>query len=168
MLGVYDGYNIEEEDDPRTFFGSPSLEAEMNGPWITDVIDDPEPLGQNSTEYWECALNLIYAWGEYLGKKKLYINATHPETAHRVQTVVDNSFNGSTRRLKDRENETSRIVDEKLAKFEEECTDFGVETVSRHWLYEHLKDGNDTKSIRGKITSRKNSAKPAESLKNLI
>lgn len=175
MLGEYNEYNFEEADDERTIFSSSYHEDEDTGFLVPDFkpiaekpVSAPHLSKPNSTDYWQAALKLVYAWGEYLGKKKLYINATHPETAHRVQKVVDDSFKGSTKKLKDRENETSENVNAKLSEFDEECKKSGVETVSRYWLYEHLKNGKDTKKIRGKITSRKNSAKPAESLKNLI
>lgn len=52
-------------------------------------ILEEEAERELTERYWSYALDLIYAWGDYLRTKKLYINASYSETEHKVKNVVE-------------------------------------------------------------------------------
>ena len=120
--------------------------------------------------YWLSALDLVNVWARYQAAKKLYINATHDETQHRVWSVVadEKYYGGSLSRLRRRESNLSSQLDEVLAGFERICHLYEVEAVSREWLYDNLKDARDYASYRGKCQRRvADHSAPAVSLKDL-
>ena len=144
-----------------------------------------EPIPENSPEkksddaskkmpskiYWQYSLDVVNKWAKYQAAKKLYINATHDETRHRVQAVVDSKkyYNGSVNRIFEQEKALSYQLSRLLVEYRDICDFFGVESVKREWLYDHLKDASDYASYRGKCQRRlKNPNKyPAISLKSL-
>lgn len=122
--------------------------------------------------YWKAAIFLINAWSSYQEKKKLYINATHPETFDSVRDAVYGKkekryYGGNTNKIKRRRDNLSKEVDEQIEHFENVCSGFDVEPVSRRWLYHHLRSSADYASFRGKCRRRLSKHKPAESLKKL-
>ena len=122
----------------------------------------------SSRIYWNAAIDLINAWSDYQAKKKLYINATHPETFFRVAKVVKEKFDGNFQKIANRRDELSREVDCLIDRFEDICSGFDVEPVSRVWLYQHLKDADDYKRLREKCKRRLNRTRPAVSLAKLV
>ena len=64
--------------------------------------------------------------------------------------------------------QVSENVNRKLLVFEGICLDFGVDKISRQWLYDNLKNSKDYQKLRQKCLRRLQVHKPAESLKNLI
>ena len=124
-------------------------------------------LSLDYSSYWEAALALVNAWSSYQAKKKLEINSSYPETDHKVAPVVDRYFGGNKAKLRDRVRELSEQVDLTLADFVIECQRYGVESVSRDWLYHTLADDKAYASLRGKIKRRMGNNKPPVSLKNL-
>lgn len=119
------------------------------------------------TGYWQAALVVVNAWSKYQGRKKLEINSSYPETDHKVAPVVDRYFGGSKSKLRDRVQELSEAVDLTLVDFALKCREYGVESVSRDWLYRNLIDVKAYASLRGKIKRRMGKNKPPASLKNL-
>ena len=142
-----DGYAFEEKDDERT--------------WRTEVVIDV-------AAFWTAALALLNTWSEYRSKAKLYFNATHDETRRAVWDVIVKSYGGSVDRLLDHEGELSELVNFKLKTFNDLCDMFEVDTVSRQWLYDNLKDKNDYGPLRDKIKRRLSKNKPAQSLRELV
>ena len=142
-----DDYAFEEMDDERTF--------------RTEVVVDV-------VVFWRAALALLNTWSEYRSKVKLYVNATHEETRHAVWHVISQSYGGSLDRLLDHEGELSELVNFKLSCFNELCDQFEVDTVSRQWLYDKLKDSQDYGKLRAKIKRRMEANRPAESLRELV
>ena len=124
-----------------------------------------------SKAYWEYALGVINLWARYQAAKKLYINATHEETRRRVQSVVNDKkyYGGSTRKIYDRKESLSYQLSRKLAGFADVCEFYGVEPVTREWLYDHLKEAKDYASYRGRCQRRfkKPEKYPAISLQEL-
>ena len=157
MLNYEEGYFIEENDDPRTWIESSYQE---------DVEEAKEP-SEDYSDYWKAALIVINDWSEYMGKKKLYINATHEETRHKVAHIIDESFGGSLGKLKSRENELSENVNLAVMTFEPICAKYKVAPVSRDWLYHNLKESRDYESIRNKCQNRLENNKKPETLKGL-
>ena len=123
-------------------------------------------LETNAT-YWRAAENLVNAWSNYQAKKKLYINATHNETRHKVWKVVMDNYDGDVRKLKYHEERLSIEVDDYLERFEMACGYLGIESVSRDWLYRNLRNAKEYDSLRQKCRRRLNSKKPAQSLKEI-
>ena len=142
-----DNYAIEEKDDGRTY------RKEV----VVDVV-----------VFWTAALALLNTWSEYRTKAKLYFNATHDETRPAVWQVIIDSYNGNLDRLLDHEGELSELVNFKLKTFNDLCDMFKVDTVSRQWLYDNLKDKDDYGPLRGKIKRRLDKNKPAQSLRELV
>lgn len=142
-----DDYGIEEFDDERTY--------------RTEVVVDV-------VAFWTAALALLNTWSEYRSKAKLYFNATHDETRPAVWPVIVKSYNGNLDRLLDHEGELSELVNFKLKTFNDLCDLFEVDTVSRQWLYDNLKDKDDYGPLRSKIKRRLASNKPAQSLRELV
>ena len=140
-------YGIEEFDDGRTY--------------RTEVVVDV-------VAFWTAALALLNTWSEYRSKAKLYFNATHDETRPAVWQVIVKSYNGSLDRLLDHEGELSELVNFKLKTFNDLCDLFEVDTVSRQWLYDNLKDKDDYGPLRSKIKRRLASNRPAQSLRELV
>ncbi len=157
MLNFEEEYSFEEADDPRTWYGSSYQE---------DTESSTEPAVDYS-DYWKAALNVINDWSAYNGKKKLYINATHEETKHKVASVIEKSFNGSLGNLKSRENELSENVNLAIMTFEPICSKYGIKPVNRDWLYHNLKESRDYESIRKKCQRKMDSGKRPEDLRNL-
>ena len=149
-LTYHVGYSFEEVDDVRTWQNGFDAETELD-----------------SREYWQLAGELINAWAQYQAKKKLFVNATHEETWHKVWDVIVKNYDGDVRRVRRHEQKLSIQVDIKLNNFDRICGKFKVEPVSRQWLYENLKDSKDYASYRGKCDRRKAFIKPAESLKDI-
>ena len=118
--------------------------------------------------YWTAARNLVDWWANYNAVKKLYYNATHKETYHKVQHVVVSHYGGSVVKVKRREDDLSDCVDASLDRFEIVCEDFGVEPVNRDWLYTYLKEAKDYQSLRGKIDRRLNKGADPVSLKEFV
>ena len=118
--------------------------------------------------YWNVAYDLVRVWGQYNGVKKLYYNATHSETRHRVWHVVAKHYGGSVNRVKEREYDLDCQVDACLCGFDSTCMDFGINSVSRDWLYDNLKCSADYASLRGKIERRRNKDAKPVSLKTLM
>ena len=142
-----DDYAFEERDDERTL--------------RTEVVIDV-------AVFWTAALALLNTWSEYRSKAKLYFNATHDETRRAVWDVIVKSYGGSVDRLLDHEGELSELVNFKLKTFNDLCDMFEVDTVSRQWLYDNLKDKNDYGPLRDKIKRRLSKNKPAQSLRELV
>ena len=121
----------------------------------------------DSRQYWGKALEVVNIWAKYQGVKKLYINATHDETKHRVKKVVDGYYGGRVARVRDHEQELSLAVDRLLNEFATVCNSFGVEKISRDWLYRKLTNSKDYNSYRKKCERRLDKAKPAVSLREM-
>ena len=121
--------------------------------------------------YWQYALDVVNKWAKYQAKKKLLINATHEETRHRVQGVVNDEkyYGGSVTKIRESRDALSYQLDRLLSEFVDICEFFEVEPVSREWLYDHLEDAKDYASYRGKCQTRlkKPSKYPAVSLRDL-
>ncbi|MBQ3352829.1 hypothetical protein IJG89_00545 [Candidatus Saccharibacteria bacterium] len=118
------------------------------------------------TPYWEACLNLVNAWADYQKVKKLLINAQFDETEHKVRPVVDGYW-GDINKLQCSVDERSQLVDSALRCHELLCSRYGVEPVSRDWLYHRLLGAKDYASYRGKIQRRKARYKEPVSLKKL-
>ena len=118
--------------------------------------------------YWSEALALIATWADYQAKKKLFINATHAETSHKVSHVIAKYYNGGLEGVSRCKKELSLKVDESLEKFKKISEALGLEPVSRDWLYHNLKNSSDYESLKRKCRRRFLAAKPPESLKTLV
>lgn len=139
---------------------------------VWEELDYIEEIERNVIEldprqYWQKALDVINAWSKYQSVKKLYINATHDETRHRVQRVVDGYYGGRVERVRNHERELSLTVDRLLGEFRTICDSFRVESVSRNWLYHKLADAKAYDSYRKKCERRLNKAKAVVSLREL-
>lgn len=142
---------FEERDDERTYIEEEKLDRTL------DII-----------VYWMAASMLLKTWSKYRSIAKLYFNATHEETRHAVWHVIIQSYGGSLDRVIDHEGEMSELVNYKLKDFNEICEEFEVDGVSRQWLYDHLKNKDDYRKLRDKISRRIKSRSQAESLHNLV
>lgn len=154
------GKKVESEYEPKT-----KLNSEQSS-------RKEEPVRElSSIEYWQYAIYVINIWAEYQSKKKLLINATHDETRHRVQSVVNNKkyYDGSLARIRKRRDDLSGLVDDCLSGFNKICSLYKVDPVSREWLYDHLKGAKDYQSYRGKCLTRfsRPDKYPAASLREL-
>lgn len=120
-------------------------------------------------EYWQAAFDVVDTWAQYQGTKKLEINLKYEETRHRVQHVEDKYYGGSRYRLQERVRKLSAEVNVALSTYDDCCAECGVDSVSREWLFDHLKESKHYASYRGKIQRRiKNPTKfPLKSLKDL-
>ena len=118
--------------------------------------------------YWTVAKSIVDWWAQYNAAKKLYYNATHEETRHKVQHVVQKHYFGNPDRIKSREKDLSFCVDACLDRFEMICEDLKIEPVTRDWLYHHLKASKDYQSLRGKIDRRQKNGVEPVSLKTLV
>ena len=136
-----------EEDDERT--------------WRREVVIDV-------ATFWTAALALLNTWSEYRSKAKLYFNATHDETRPAVWPVIVKSYNGNLDQLLDHEGELSELVNFKLKTFNDLCDMFEVDTISRQWLYDNLKDRYDYGPLRSKLKRRIKGNNPAQSWRELV
>lgn len=134
-----------------------------------DEVDEIEKIVTvaDPCAYWQKAADLIRAWAKYQSIKKLYINATHDETRHKVWPVVMKYHGGSVQRVHNYEQELALKVKRILAEFDVVCAEYGVEPVSLEWLYQKMKDKNDYASYRRKCERRMKKVKPATSLREL-
>ena len=149
---------------PSEFGVEPAPES---SPKDNDNVLDRMP----SKIYWQYSLDVVNKWAKYQAAKKLYVNATHDETRHRVQAVVNSEkyYKGSVSRIYEQEKALSYQLSRLLVEYRDICDFFGVEPVTREWLYDHLKDASDYASYRGKCQRRleKFGKYPAVSLKHL-
>ncbi|MDO5452063.1 MAG: hypothetical protein Q4F56_03155 [Candidatus Saccharibacteria bacterium] len=134
-----------------------------------DSLERPAVIYFDTAPYWYAAVDVINAWSKYQSVKKLYVNATHGETRHRVWSVVASKkyYNGSVQRVSNREKELFYLVQAALGEFKTICQFYGVEPVDLDWLYDHLKESKDYASYRNKCKRRAIQCKPAVSLKEL-
>ena len=134
-----------------------------------DSLKRPPVVYFDTGPYWRTATKVIDAWSTYQGVKKLYVNATHEETRHRVWPVVasEKYYKGSVQRVSNREKELFYLVQAALGEFKTICQFYGVEPVDLDWLYDHLKESKDYASYRNKCKRRAIQCKPAVSLKEL-
>ncbi|MBQ6510756.1 hypothetical protein IJI94_02200 [Candidatus Saccharibacteria bacterium] len=152
----------EEYLTPEEFLLAYGDEAENFIPTRKETITEEEYY----YEYWAAGLEIIGSWGKYQQAKKLYDNFTRKETRHMVAEVVEKHFGGKSYRIKNRELQLSKELDEKIEDFTKVCHKFSVEPISRDWLYRNLKNSADCKSLRGKVNRR--IGKPPISLKQLV
>ncbi|MCR5699874.1 MAG: hypothetical protein K6G49_00355 [Candidatus Saccharibacteria bacterium] len=139
---------------------------------IWDELDQIEEIERSVKEldprqYWQKALEVVNIWAKYQSVKKLYINATHDETRHMVQRVVNDYYGGHVGRVHNHEQELSLAVDRLLGEFDTTCDSYRVERISRNWLYHKLVDAKDYDSYRRKCERRLNKAKAAVSLREI-
>ena len=134
---------------------------ELRGPEEPIAVPAPDP-----TQYWTAALTVVNAWSKYQTAKKLETNARYKETEHKVKGVVS-SYWGSKKDLQSSVLTRSERVDEVLKYFAAICDKYGVEPVSRNWLYQNLRDAAEYASLRKKISRRLDKAKAPQSLKDL-
>ena len=122
---------------------------------------------ENRELYWKSAIDLVNTWAKYNKAKKDLINATHEETAHRVwNPLVEPYYGGSLQKMKATRDERSALVNEALANFALACSRCEVQSVSRDWLHDHLKDGKDYARYRDFCKRRLYKLKPPESLRD--
>ncbi len=127
------------------------------------VVADPDA---DFRPYWQVQLELVNAWADYQKVKHLLINASYDETRHVVAPVVKKYWNNN-KVLKRRVDERSAEVDMAIQKANLVSGRFGIEPISRDWLYRNLEEASDYSSYRGKIKRRLARNKPAKSLKAL-
>ena len=130
----------------------------------------------DNTKYWESMVSLVNSWSRYNTAKKLYNNACFEETRFKVEHIVIQYFGSISNlasELADRKVETLRAI----KGFNDACDEAGFEkfdqfTLSNetalNWLFNHLKDADDYKSIRRKIERRMNKNAAPESIEKLI
>ena len=134
---------------------------ELRGPEEPIAAPAPDP-----TQYWTAALTVVNAWSRYQAAKKMEINARYKETEHKVKEVVSSYWEGK-KDLQSSVLARSERVDEVLKYFAAICDKYGVEPVSRNWLYQNLHDAAEYASLREKISRRLDKAKAPQSLKDL-
>lgn len=117
--------------------------------------------------FWRAALDVVNEWASYQRVKQLLINATHSETRHKVQKVVDKYYGGSIKQLRDTEAYRSKKVDMALQSFLRLCERHDVRPVDRDWAYHKLRDKKDYGRYRAKIKRRLDKSAPAQSLWDL-
>lgn len=120
------------------------------------------------SRYWKDALVVINDWAQYNSAKKLYYNALHKETYHRVKEIIDKYYGGNVSNIARRREELSDNLDIGLSNFLDDCEKEHVEEISRDWLYDHLQNGNDYEKMRKKILRRLGKNRWPVSLKDLI
>ena len=161
--------------DPDNWQGYVSIPVDAAG-YRTDRLgykpkraSKPAPAddGVDYTPFWEAMLDLVNAWSRYQAVKKIEINATYAETEHKVAGVVGEYWAGSPKKLRETVEQRSGKVEMELKRSELMCSRFRVDPVTREWLHDHLLDGGDYASYRGKINRRKKKNAPAKSLKVL-
>lgn len=139
---------------------------------VWDEIDEICEAEKSAAEieprwYWAKAIEVINIWAKYQSLKKLYVNATHDETKHRVRKVIDGYYGGRVERVRNHEQELSLAVDRLLNEFAMICDMYGVEKISRDWLYRKLESASHYNSYRRKCERRMNKSKPAISLREI-
>lgn len=131
----------------------------------------------DNTKYWEKMRTLVNSWSRYNTAKKLYVNACYEETRFKVEHIVNQYFGNISNlasEVSDRKIEVLRAINE----FNHACTEVGFEVfdqfdsvsneTSLNWLFNHLKDADDYKSIRRKIDRRINKNAAPESIADLV
>lgn len=128
---------------------------------------EAEVVKLDPTAYWKGAAALVDAWANYQSVKKLLINATHDETRHKVQRIVDQYYGKSICRVREAEQERSQRVEQELHEFARLCERYEVEEVDRDWLFHKLRENKHYDSYRRKIKRRLAGWKPAQSLRDI-
>jgi hypothetical protein len=144
----------------------PASQAGPEPPAATLAVASSQ-AAQDYAPFWQAHLDLVNTWARYQSAKRLEINNSYPETEHRVSHVVDGYWSGSPSKLHETVEYRSSLVESALRYCEQVCSQYGVEPVSREWLYDNLLDGSDYASYRGKIKRRMSRNKPAVSMKVL-
>lgn len=157
-------YDFSENPPEKVFLEKieAEIEAEEFEKFETITIEEYQ-----NYLYWEVALELINAWSTYNKNKKLYVNATHKETEHRVAHVTSEYYGDNPELIRKSEKKWSKEVDKTLQTFTDICNDHHISTVTRHWLYENIPNGNKAASYRKKIKRRKDKNAPIVPLAKL-
>lgn len=113
--------------------------------------DATQPV--NPVPYWNAALAVVNAWSRYQAAKKAQINAGYEETRHKVQGFIEEYWGGAEDLRRSVECR-SEGVREALEHFAKVCENYGIEPVSRDWLYHNLSDAKEYARLRGKIARR--------------
>ena len=126
-------------------------------------------------KYWNSMMDVVNAWAAYNSVKKLYTNATSPETKHKVQKVVADYYGGQVEKIEDRRFALLTPLDMELAYFKSLCDKAEIELPytgrkndDLNWLFNNLKDERDYASFRRKITNRLKRNAPPEPIQNLV
>lgn len=125
--------------------------------------------------YWLSILGLVNAWAKYNWAKKLYINATSPETKKEVWPVVVKYFGGDVEKIADYRWMLTTPLEYELASYARACEGAEIkppftaaQNKDLNWLFNHLKDADDYKSIRGKVKRRLEGMKMPEPIETLV
>ena len=126
-------------------------------------------------KYWMALLGVVNAWAEYNRLKKLYTNATSPDTRHKVQHVVARYYFGQPERILDQRDASLTPLEYELQSYYDICEKIGMKaSFSRtrnsdlNWLFNHLEDSDDYDSVRGKIKRRLNKMTLPQPFEELI